>query len=94
VHKVQAVINTAVYSHLTRLTSPGIPSEKLSHFSTAFDEVPAISHKKGCQHTSQPALQRGRMPNRCILFGEGEANAGLGKKMVGLQLFCFSACMQ
>lgn len=81
-HKAQAVINTAVYLHLTRLILPGIPSEEVSHFSIAFDDVPAISHKKGCQHKRQPALQRGRLPNRCILFGEQEANAG--KKMVAL----------
>lgn len=81
------------YYSLSRLMLSGISCEKASPFSIDFDEVPAISNKTGCQHTSQPVLQRGRLPNKSILFGEGEANLGLGKKMVGFQLL-LHACRQ
>ena len=81
------------YYSLSRLMLSGISCEKASPFSTDFDAVPAISNKTGCQHTSQPVLQRGRLPNKSILFGEGEVNLGLGKKMVRFQL-SLHACRQ
>lgn len=81
------------YYSLSRLMLSGISREKASLFPIDSDEVPAISNKTGCQRTSRAVLQGGRLPNKSILFGEGEANSGLGKEMVGLQLL-LHACRQ
>lgn len=74
------------YHSLSRLTLSRTACEKASPFSIDFDEVPAISGKTSCQHARKPVLQRGRLQNKSILFGEGEANLSPGKMMVGLQL--------
>lgn len=81
------------YYSLSRLMLFGISREKAPLFPIDSDEVPAISNKTGCQRRSWPVLQGGRLPNKSILFGEGEANLGLGKEMVGLQLLQH-ACRQ